>query len=35
MPRRIASAGDVWADVRRGAQPLTQPIDRLKRLIRR
>jgi bifunctional non-homologous end joining protein LigD len=35
MPRRIASAGDVWADLRRGAQPLTQPIDRLKRLIRR
>jgi hypothetical protein len=31
MPDRIASVGDVWADLRRRGRSLKRPMDKLRR----
>jgi bifunctional non-homologous end joining protein LigD len=35
MPERIATAGDLWADMRRRGRSLTRPTERLRRLLDR
>jgi len=35
MPDRIANAGDLWAEMRRRGRSLTQPMEKLRRLVKR
>lgn len=33
MPERVATTGDLWADIRRRGRSLTRPIEKLRRLL--